>query len=89
MRQTNTNEHDREKLADLEHDRWSRWMHYMFSKGTFKDDGTWIMSKRDADRWMRQMGTSYAALSESEKESDRREVDRFLEAIKATNGQRT
>lgn len=45
---------DREALADLEHDRWSRWMRHQFSKGTFNDDGTWTMPAESVDRWKRQ-----------------------------------
>lgn len=73
----------REKLADLEHDRWSGWMRYLFSKGTFNDDGTWTMPKWAVEHWQRQMNTPYAELSESEKESDRKEADKTLAVIKA------
>lgn len=56
----------REKLADLCHSQWSGWMKYLFSKGTFNDEGTWTMPKEFVGRWIRQMNTSYFKLSEAE-----------------------
>ncbi len=71
-----------EALADIEHDRWSSWMRYMFSKGQFNnDDGTWTMPAWAVERWQGQANTKYAALSEKEKDSDRAEVDKTLRAI--------
>jgi hypothetical protein len=48
-------------------------------------DGTeyFIIPKWAVDRWTRQMNTPYADLSEEEKESDRREGDKFLELFHA------
>lgn len=71
----------REKLAELCHEQWSKWMKYLFSKGTFNEDGTWTMPKEFTDRWKRQMNTRYAELSEVEKESDRKEADKFIQLI--------
>ena len=68
----------REQLADLAHQQWSGWMRYLFSKGTFNEDGTWTMPAWAVERWQRQMITSYEALSETEQESDRHEADKFL-----------
>ena len=69
----------REKLAELVHNsQWSGWMRYLFSKGTFNDDGTWTMPAWAVERWRRQMETPYFELSESEKDSDRSEADKFL-----------
>jgi len=61
-----------EQLAALEHDRWSRWMKYMFANLTMEN----------LVRWKRQMDTHYRNLSEAEKESDRKEVRRTLEILK-------
>ncbi len=72
----------REELAELAHDQWSGWMQYLFSKGTFNNDGTWTMPAWAVDRWKKQMETSYSELSESEQESDRNEADKFLGVIK-------
>lgn len=70
-----------EKLADLEHDSWSRWMKYLFSKGEFNENGTWTMPASLVLRWLRQMETPYEHLSEDEKEWDRKEVRKFLNVI--------
>lgn len=71
----------REKLAKLAHDQWSGWMKYLFSKGVFNSDGTWTMPLWAVERWQRQMKTPYSELSETEKESDRAEADKFLRVI--------
>ena len=68
----------REKLAELAHNQWAGWMEYLFSKGTFNEDGTWTMPAWAARRWKRQMETPYSELSESEQDSDRSEADKFL-----------
>jgi len=72
----------RKLLAELCHSQWSGWMEYLFSKGTFNEDGTWTMPAWAVERWMRQMNTPYAELSEEEQESDRKEADKFIAAIK-------
>ena len=69
----------KEQLADLAHKMWSGWMKWMFNIGTFNKDGTWTMPKESVERWTRQLSTSYANLSEHEKESDRKEADRMIE----------
>lgn len=71
----------REDLAKLAHDQWSGWMKYLFSKGTFSDDGTFTIPKELVDRWVRQMHASYHELSEQERDSDRKEADKFLEVF--------
>ncbi len=68
----------REKLAELAHNQWARWMEYLFSKGTFNEDGTWTMPSWAVRRWKRQMETPYSELSESEQDSARSEADKFL-----------
>jgi hypothetical protein len=71
----------REKLACLCHDQWAGWMNYLFSKGTFNDDGTWTMPAEFVERWRRQSNTSYGDLPESEQDSDRTEADKFISLI--------
>ena len=68
----------REKLANLEHKRWSGWMKYLFSKCTFNADGTATIPVWAVENWQRQMNTPYSELSEKEKEGDRAEVDKTL-----------
>jgi hypothetical protein len=68
----------RERLAEEAHKAWSAWMRYLFSKSVELNDGIVLVPKWAVDRWNRQMTTAYADLSEDEKESDRREADRYL-----------
>jgi len=70
-----------ERLAALEHERWSHWQRYMHSKGERRSDGSLVVPAELVLRWEEQMATSYAALSESEKESDREQVRRYLPLI--------
>lgn len=70
----------REALADISHDIWSHWMNWMFTVGTFNADGTWTMPAALVERWQRQMSTSYADLTEREKDSDREQADKILNA---------
>lgn len=70
-----------EKLADAEHTSWAHWMKYLFSKCTVDPSGNYVIPKELVDRWQRQLNTSYADLSEREKESDRDEVRKILPII--------
>lgn len=72
----------REVLADLCHRQWSGWMKYLFEQGKFNDDETWTMPAWAVVRWRRQMTTKYSLLSASEKDSDRKEADKFLEVFR-------
>lgn len=75
----------RERLAELCHSQWSGWMRYMFSRMDWNIIQTgMVMHGDDAKRWKRQMETTYAELSESEKNSDRTEADKFIALISAT-----
>jgi len=69
-------------LASYEHDRWSRWQKYLFSKCIIKEDGSLIIPKKFVDRWTIQMNTDYNYLSSKEKESDIKEAIRILELLK-------
>lgn len=68
--------------ASLEHERWARWQKYMFSKGTVDSDGIFHLPKEFVDRWFRKIDTPYSELSESEKESDRKETRNYLPLIR-------
>ncbi len=64
-----------ERLADLEHERWSGWIKHQFKKGRFDHkDETWTMPPWAVANWMRLSVTPYAELDEEAKEMDRVEV---------------
>ena len=73
----------REALAELAHLQWCGWMEYLFSKGIKNADGTWTMPIWAVERWVRQCKTPYSKLSPYEQESDRKEADKFLQAMSA------
>lgn len=70
-----------EKLAEVEHERWSHWQRYLHSNCERARDGSLVIPAHLVDRWESQMNTSYSALSEEEKESDREQVRRYLPII--------
>jgi len=75
-----------EKLANIEHIRWSKWQSWVHNRLQYTeligDDGNkyayYLMTTDDYERWERQINTDYQDLTESEKESDRREVRSYL-----------
>ncbi|WP_407792316.1 hypothetical protein [Pigmentiphaga litoralis] len=71
-------------LADIEHERWSHWQRYMHDHGIRQADGSLLIPKQFVDRWDVQMNTTYEALSEQEKESDREQVRKYLPLIANT-----
>lgn len=70
-----------EQLAALEHERWSHWQRYLHNKGMRQSDGSLLIPSNLVERWERQIETPYAHLAESEKESDREQVRRYLPVI--------
>ena len=70
-----------EILAQYEHDRWSRWQRYLFSKCKVNKDGSLTIPKEFVERWARQMNTEYNNLLESEKASDRIEAKRIIKCM--------
>ena len=68
-----------ERLAELEHTRWSGWQSYLHSLCIKKEDGSLIIPANRVDRWERQISTPYSKLSEDEKESDRIEARKTLQ----------
>ena len=78
----------RERLARLCHEQWSGWMKYLFEKTEpGHREGSYIPKWAD-ERWRRQMNTPYEKLTEEEKDSDRKEADRFLNVISQAPDQR-
>lgn len=70
-----------EELAAIEHQRWSHWQKYVHSLCKKSDDGSLIIPVEFVERWERQVAKSYDELSETEKESDREQVRRYLPVI--------
>lgn len=66
-----------EKLADLEHRRWSHWQEYLHGRLT-NLNGTLVMSPKYRSHLERQINTPYSKLTEKEKDSDREEVKKFI-----------
>lgn len=72
-----------DKLAAIEHERWSHWQKYMHEKGVRQSDGSLTFSPELVARWERQMSTRYADLDEKEKQSDREQVFRYIPLLAA------
>jgi hypothetical protein len=76
---------DMEKLAELEHASWARWLKYMLEEIAKDLDASYLTPAAKSavavalcpaglacvQRWRRQMDASYHQLSEKERESDR------------------
>lgn len=65
------------------HKQWSGWTEHLLSKTNELPSGNLILGQEWKARWMKQVNTPYAELSESEKESDRREARKILAALNA------
>jgi len=71
----------KEKLANIEHQRWSDWQKYLHSKCIKNNDGGLTIPKESVEHWEKQINTDYKDLTEKEKDSDREQVDRYLPII--------
>jgi hypothetical protein len=67
-----------ERLAAVEHERWSHWQRYMHTMAVRQPDGSLLLPAELVSRWERQMNTNYTELNEKEKESDREQVRKYL-----------
>lgn len=70
-----------ERLAAIEHDRWSHWQRFVHDQCERRDDGSLVIPAHLAARWEKQIATPYVELSEQEKHSDRDQVRRYLPTI--------
>lgn len=70
-------------LASIEHERWSHWQRYMHSKATKQSDGSLLIPAELVEQWERQIETPFEQLSETEKDSDREQFQKYLPVIKA------
>ncbi len=67
-----------ERLAAIEHERWSHWQRYMHSKCLPQPDGSLLIPADLVSRWDKQIATRYSDLDERGKESDRDQVRKYL-----------
>lgn len=70
-----------EELAAIEHDRWAHWQRYMHGKCEQRSDGALVIPPDLVTQWERQIANPYCELSETEKESDREQVRKYLPTI--------
>ncbi len=79
-----------ERLADIEHQRWSDWQRWMHDKGVLKDtlcaDGERVevgllLPIERVRIWERLIATPYAGLPEHSKQADRDQVMRYFPLI--------
>jgi hypothetical protein len=70
-----------ERLAAIEHERWSHWQRYMHGKATKQEDGSLLIPADLVERWEKQIATDYADLPADEQESDKEQVERYLPII--------
>ena len=72
-------------LAEKEHDRWAHWQKYMhervYDSSQSINPHLKVIPTEDYNRWERQLNTPYSELSEKEKESDRKQVRKYLPII--------
>jgi hypothetical protein len=67
----------REKLADIEHQRWADWQKWCNAVIREHIDSPKATEAR-LKLWDKQIATPYKDLTEQEKDSDREQVDRYL-----------
>lgn len=75
-----------ERLAAIEHERWSHWQRYMHGKATRQADGALLIPADLVARWEQQIATNYVDLSSKEQESDKEQVERYLPIIEDAFG---
>ena len=64
-----------EKLAEIEHQRWSDWQKWCHQ--VLRENCPSLELERVLEKWDKQIATSYADLTEKEKDSDRKQVMRY------------
>ena len=70
-----------EIMADVEHERWSKWQKYLHSLCVKNDDGSLTISKERVKHWEMEIATPYSELSEKLKEYDREEARTTIKAL--------
>lgn len=70
-----------ERLASAEHERWAHWQRHMHDQGERLSDGSLLIPAELVARWESQIRLPYSDLNDSEKDSDREQVRRYLPLI--------
>lgn len=70
-----------DRLAAIEHERWSHWQLYVHSRAMRQEDGSLLIPADLVARWEQQIATAYANLSPEEQEGDKEQVERYLPII--------
>ena len=70
-----------DRLAAVEHERWAHWQQYLHDQCQRAEDGSLVIPAELAARWSTQIATPFTQLSETERESDRDQVRRYLPLI--------
>jgi hypothetical protein len=70
-----------EKLAAVEHERWSQWQRSVHGKCTRQPDGSLLLPAELVARWEQQIATKYVDLADADKERDREQVRKYLPII--------
>lgn len=64
-------------LADVEHERWSDWMTYLFTQCEPQPDGGMIIPAEKVRHWQRLIETPFEQLAVHSQDSDREQVMRY------------
>ena len=75
-----------EQIAGIQHEIWAHWMKWVFHICPPADDGSVTIPPALVQRWQRQIDTSYADLSEQEKNSDREQADKIRAGLRGNVG---
>lgn len=78
-----TEDNVKERFAREIHNIWSHWTQYMFQVELVDIGDSYRLSNKTAERWQRQMDTPYSELTETEKDSDRKQVEKLWPLIVA------
>jgi len=70
-----------ERIAQICHEQWAHWMHYVFTKAFAGPGHSVCIPSPFKSRWMKQIKTPYAELTEQEKESDREWARKYCDAF--------
>ena len=76
---TKTKKEFKEKLANIEHQRWADWQKWCHK--VLRENCPSPELEKVLERWDKQIATDYKDLTEKEKDSDREQVERYWPLI--------